>query len=305
MIDVGYAKQNNIRYIVTGRYMNGTEVKGYHFLGEDNSESAETKERTIFLIEQGLIVNMRLQKMPKESPSDPDRWEPRGKGVNLNNLPVVNFNKNQYGNNEASQAAANSNVKARGENASPMSQYEITRPIMAGRDCVGYEVKTPSGKLQRLSKQKVQEMAKQYLLRNAIWDNSANCLRGKGVNIKQLDTLIMNSQGKIIDPKLDKVGMTVRVALMKHGGMVTNTINGRTYMFNAGDFIIVNPNADIEVVLRAEFNKLFAPIQNVGSAICDNRLDDKLVGIKVEMYGGNATMLTPAIVKRWQIVKYA
>lgn len=37
----------HITYKVVGRYMNGKEVDGYHFIGSDNSSLALNKERTI------------------------------------------------------------------------------------------------------------------------------------------------------------------------------------------------------------------------------------------------------------------
>lgn len=57
----------------------------------------------------------------------------RGKGINLNNLPVYDPNKDKYRNTESSQQVANSSVSVRKSNVanvSPMGQYTITHRIM-------------------------------------------------------------------------------------------------------------------------------------------------------------------------------
>ena len=91
----------NVLYSVTGRYMDGQKLVAYHLVGEDGSQAQEGKERVIWLIGKGVITNMRLQSGTNGEVII------RGKGVNLNNLPVFDIAKQQFREDETSQAAAN------------------------------------------------------------------------------------------------------------------------------------------------------------------------------------------------------
>ena len=64
----------------------------------------------------------------------------RGKGVNLNNLPVYDIGKDKYRNTDISQQAANSkvDVSKKIEYANAMGQYYIIKRIMLKTNCVGY-----------------------------------------------------------------------------------------------------------------------------------------------------------------------
>ena len=134
----------NTIYSVTGRYMDGQKLIGYHLVGEDGSQAQVSKEQVIWLIGKGAISNMRLQIGTNKEIII------RGKGVNLNNLPVFDQGKQQFRNTDASQAAANSKVSVARSNvsdANPMGQYKILKRIMYKNNCLGYEVVDHSGKV--------------------------------------------------------------------------------------------------------------------------------------------------------------
>ena len=119
-----------ITYRVVGRYMDGKEILGYHFIGSDNSDIQLNKERTIYMIGKGLIENMRIQTVNGEIII-------RGKGINLNKLPVYDEGKNEYRNTGASRVAASSSVH--GKNTSirnNMAQYKVTKRIMQKNNCI-------------------------------------------------------------------------------------------------------------------------------------------------------------------------
>ena len=90
---------NNMKYKATGRYMDGKNLIGYHIVAIDDEsiQARETRDRIIYLTSRGCIVNMRLQK------DDKGDIIIRGKGTNLNNLPVFDIGKEKYRNTDYKQ----------------------------------------------------------------------------------------------------------------------------------------------------------------------------------------------------------
>ena len=297
----------NVKYRVTGRYMDGQKLIGYHLVGEDGSQSREGKDRVIWLIAKGVITNLRMQ-----TGAD-NEVIIRGKGVNLNNLPVYDPNKDKYRNNAISQEAAHSNVQVRSntvDNASPMGQYKILKRIMYKNKCLGYEVQDYSGTKTRKKREDVMKLANERLISNAIVQKYTRpetnrpelVLRGVGCDLGKLPILLVNEQGKIIDPTVDRNSFTVRSAYMKHSGIVHDSIHNVKIPFKAGDFILCGADGKIDIKSKIEVESGYTKDNESNSAVCDDYLKTSQC-YYIEIFGSKPIQITESIVKNWVILK--
>ena len=297
-----------ITYRVVGRYMAGKEVTGYHFIGSDGSELSMSKDDTIMMINRNLVDNMRVQ---------PDYTNNniiiRGKGINLNTLPVYDLNKQKFRGNQASNQAANASVNvARGVNdGRNMAQFTIIKRIMDGNNCIGYIVKDFSGSEKKLSKKQIFELAKNKRISNAVVQRSTNMtngvpdliLRGVGCNLRQLPSVIVTADGRIVDPTDEKDRVVVRYAKMKRSGKITNINSKEETTFRAGDAVVVKGNGDIVVVPGPEFLAKYIGANDQNNATCDYFLN-KVSEYTYQVYGGNMNYFTPEGIKTWPMAKY-
>lgn len=297
----------NIKYEVTGRYMDGQKIIGYHLVGEDGSQAQETRDRVIWLIGKGIISNMRLQVDTN------GEVILRGKGINLNKLPVFDPNKNKYRNTEMSQQVANSGVsvkKSSVENVSPMGQYTITHRIMYKNRCLGYQLVNYSGAVCRKKREDVIKLAIQKLLSNAVAQrytrpNSGKpelILRGVNCELGKLPILVVGSDGKIVDPTKSKDRLTVRSAYMKHSGIIHDTIHNTRIPFKAGDFIICEADGTVDIKDRLTVEKIYHKDTESAEAFCDDYLDTASKCF-IEIFGSKPIQLSAAMIKGWVILK--
>ena len=297
----------NITYRVTGRYMNGSSVEAYHLVGEDGSQMVANKERIIFLIGRGQIENMRLQ-------SNGNELIIRGKGVNLNALPIFDTSKGNFRGNAASQAAiASSNVTPKKNSGiNVMGQLRLVKRIMYKTNCLGYIVADVNGVEKKLNRKKVLELAMQKLISNAVvqrWipkgeTQSQLILRGVGCDINSLPVVTVDQNGNMIDPneiaKQEYVYM--RAVRMKRGGIIHDNKKNKNMSFESGDYILCGINGTLKPIKSALAKDVFTIDGEGTSAICDEFLNN-LSYYPVELFGGTAQSLSEAQVKRWPIVK--
>ena len=294
-----------VYYNVTGRYMDGREVIGYHLVGEDGSQSQETRDRVIYLIRNEVIKNMRIQI------GDNNEVILRGKGVNLNNLPVYDLGKQQFRNDSISQQAATTgvNVNRNVTGSNPMGQYRILRRITYKNKCLGYEVQDYSGAICRKKREQVVKLAAQRLVSNAVAQKCVRpgsdmpeiILRGVNCDLKSLPILIVDNQGKIIDPLKEKNKLSIRAAYMMHNGIIRDSVTSASLTFNAGDFIVCNPDGSINILPGKELGRNYIKGKDVGSAVCDDYLGN--VGrYSIEVFGKNPIVLSDKIIKSWAIL---
>ena len=297
----------NVIYRVTGRYMDGQKIIGYHLVGEDGSQAQESRERVIWLIGKGIISNMRIQV------GTDGEVILRGKGINLNNLPVYDPNKDKYRNTESSQQVANSSVSVRKSNVanvSPMGQYTITHRIMLKNKCLGYQLIDHSGTITRKKRDDVIRLAVQKLISNAVAqrytrtgsDKPELILRGVDCELGKLPILVVGENGKIVDPTKNKDNFTVRSAYMKHSGIVHDTINNTRIPFKAGDFIICEANGEIVIKDRLSVEKDYKKDTESAQAFCDDYLE-VASNCYIELIGSKPIQLTQAMIKSWVILK--
>ena len=297
----------NTIYRVTGRYMDGQKIIGYHLVGEDGSQAQESRDRVIWLIGKGIISNMRIQV------GADNEVILRGKGINLNKLPVYDPNKDKYRNTEASQEVANSSVsmkKSNIQNASPMGQYKILKRIMFKSKCLGYELQDHSGAITRKKREDVIKLAVEKLISNAIAQRYTRqgssapelILRGVDCDLGKLPILIVNDKGKIVDPTKDKDSFTVRSAYMKHSGIIHDNIHNKKIPFRAGDFIICEANGEILIKDRLSVEKNYRKDNESDKAICDDYLGTSQ-HYYIEIFGSKPIQINSQMVKNWVILK--
>ena len=299
---------SNLTYRVTGRYMSGSNIASYHLVGEDGSQIVATKERVIYMIGQGKIENMRLQ-------VNGDNIILRGKGVNLNNLPVYDVSKESLRDNSASQSVASHGVAPKKDsNVNKMGQLEITKRIMYKTNCLGYIVLDGAGRELKLSRKRVIELASQRLISNAIAqkytpqgsDKSTVIIRGVGCDMNQLPIVQVDEDGNIIEAKEQAVAkpqtVIMRAIKMKRGGIIYDNKNNKKIVFRPGDFILCGSKATLRSISSEAASKMLKVKHDADKAICDDSLDN-LENFPVEMFGSKPQCIQPNQVKRWPIVE--
>lgn len=298
----------NVLYRVTGRYMDGQKVAAYHLVGEDGSQSVETRERVIWLIGKGIIENMRIQT------TTDNNVLLRGKGINLNNLPVFDMNKQEYRSNEASKEVANGRVstsKSPVKNINKMGQYKIVKRVMFGNKCLGYEIRSFDESVKRVDRKSVMELAAKKLISNAVVQNitkdgkTSMILRGVNVDLNKLPVIMVDKNGRMIDQTKNNSSLsnhTIRAAYMKKNGIVRDKIGNNNIPFKAGDFIVCDCNGEIKIESRLSLEQMYTKVKECNTAVCDKHLG-LCDNYSIEIFGNKATPLTAAMIKSWTILQ--
>ena len=293
-----------VTYRVVGRYMAGPAVTGYHLLGSDGRQLPVTKERAIYLIGRGLVENMRVQANGKEMII-------RGKGVNLNSLPIYDEKRNKFRNNEAYGAIKDSAVKPKKDSGiSPMGQVKIIKRIMYKNRCLGYIVVDHSGKERKFSRKQVINLAIQKIVSNATVqkytppgkDKPELILRGAGIDLSKLPSVLVDNTGKLIDPQRDRDELKIRAIRMRRGGIVYDKVKNRKIPFEPGDRLVCGIKGTIRPVRASEFEKMFSVDKAGNMAICDDYLDN-LKNYPIEIFGSTPREINADQVKKWDIVR--
>jgi hypothetical protein len=280
-------KTNTVMYRVVGRYMNGSNVTGYHLIGSDGSQVKVTKEHIVYLIGKGVIENMRVQ-------ANGNKLILRGRGVNLNELPIYDEKKEEFRGNNRGKVVS-------------MGEMELTKRIMYKNKCLGYMVRDVSGKEWKLSREKVIDLALKKLIKNVTVQKYNDStlgkvrliLRGVGCDLSKLPILIVDPTGKIIDPSKDK-DMTMRAVRLKRGGILYDKTNNIKIPFEAGDYIVCSIDG-MRVVKANDMDKNYKVETGYTMAACDNYLD-KLNNYYIEIFGSEPKPIPSSVVLKWSIV---
>ena len=285
--------------------MTGSTVVAYHLVGADGSQMTATKERIIYMIGKGMVENMRLQ-------VNGDDMILRGKGVNLNMLPVFDTEKGDFRGNQASQNAATTSVSPKkNSGVNPMGQLRITMRMMFKTSCIGYVVVDHSGQEKKLSRNRVMELASQKLISNAVIQNytptnggpSQVILRGVECDLGSLPVIAVDANGKVINGAVrNEEYVYMRTVKMRRGGVIYDNNKNIKLTFEPGDYILCGINAVLRPVKGTEAEKLFTSTTEVTSAECDKMLDN-LNNYPIELFGAPSQCLNASQVMRWQIVK--
>lgn len=270
---------NKTLYKATGRYMDGQKLVGYHLVGEDGTQLKEGKERIIYLIGKGLIENMRIQ-------NGTDGLIIRGKGVNLNELPVFDINKGER----------------KRDKDTKFGQYKITKRIMSKNECLGYEVVDYNGKIYKKRRTQILELAEQKLISNATCSRNGDkqyILRGVGCDLSKLPVLIVDNTGNIVDP-LEFKAISVRATFMRGSGVVHDFTNNRKINFKSGDFIVYSAGGILSVISSEELTSRYNK-SNTDKAVCDDYLN-LASRYGIEIFGKSKIELNADIVRKWPVL---
>ena len=172
-----------VTFNVVGRYMDGSKVVGYQLIDRDGSQLRVNVERVIFMIGRGEIDNMRIQYVN-------GIVVPRGKGVNLQKLPVFDIKKqqlrcktnqkttdnvhiiqkqlNQSEQQNQTQIKNNDNKSINNSiDYSTIGQQKIIARILKENKVEGYVVQDFSGQIKKLPKSEVIRLASNKIISNA------------------------------------------------------------------------------------------------------------------------------------------
>lgn len=141
------------RYSVVGRYMSGNRVYGYHILGADGTQLKVSKDAFIDMVEQGLVVNCKVQQVNNEKIL-------RGNGINILELPIY---KDQVGLKIKKKEKGEQVVK----NPISSKRFRITNLIRSNDEVIGFEVVSDLGEHKKLSKNNVAKLLEQGMIINA------------------------------------------------------------------------------------------------------------------------------------------
>ena len=177
-------------YAIIGRYMNGKEVTGYQLQDESGKSKRYTKEQVYFLVGKGAITNCSGQIYE-------DKVILKGKGINLNDLPIADERKGSIRNTEAV-----GKVRKGKTSTDVMNQCIIVGRLEANGRTVGYTVKNAGGATRKLKREDVLTLAKNGGIGNARVQmyKGKPLLRGVGVNLNDLPSEEMQTKAKAQAP---------------------------------------------------------------------------------------------------------
>lgn len=165
-----------ILYQIVGRYMNGSEVTGYHLQSmETGKQGKYTKEQTIFLVGRGQVTNCSGQIYQ-------DKVILRGIGVSLEDLPVKQENGG------LTRTDLIGKVRKGTSSSDAMIQAMVIGSIVDGRNVIGYVLRNAGGGVIKAPRDRVLQLAKAGRIGNmrAQTSNGKDILRGVGINLNEL-----------------------------------------------------------------------------------------------------------------------
>lgn len=302
---------------VVGRYMDGSKVVGYQLTGKDGSQLQVNVERVIFMIGRGEVENMRIQYANGEV-------VPRGKGVNLQKLPVFDINKKQF----RHQTGTQQNQKTQYDQ---IGQQRIIARIMKDSKVEGYVVQDFSGQIKKLPKQEVIQLASNKILSNAQvvkvnpysgltysqaqmlpkfnrneWEyiqkwGYITKLQGIGTALDKLPIWIILKNGKIINTqeKNNAFKAQFRAFRMNRGGIVYNLKSKTHKQFRAGDILQFLVNGELDVIPKEKFTDNFVRKQQA-FADSDSCIED-IKNFEVEIFGSQRQKLIYKQIEAWPV----
>lgn len=175
---------NKIQYSIVGRYMNGTEVTGYHLQSIETGKAGKfTREQVIFLVGRGQVTNCQAQLYQ-------DKVILRGVGISLDELPV----KQESG--ELQRTGNIGKVRKGTQVEDAMTQFLIVGSIVNGRSTIGYVIRNSGGQTKKIDRETALNLAKNNRLGNARVQeyNGKIILRGVGTNLSDLPTITKDGE---------------------------------------------------------------------------------------------------------------
>lgn len=174
----------NVRneYVVTGRYMDGTRVVGYHLIGTNGISRRYQREEFAFLVGAGKVKDCAGRINDQDVAEEGNNVQFWGtNGLNIQALPQKSV---QNPDEIRSVGRANPNVNP--------NQCQLVQLICKDDDMkviVGYVAVTSDGQKAMLKREKVLQMAKNNLIANARLQmaNGKPILRSRDPKVKLTD----------------------------------------------------------------------------------------------------------------------
>ena len=163
-------------YQIVGRYMDGSEVTGYHLMDISTGKNRRySREQLAFLVGKGQVTNCSGQIYQ-------DKLLLRGVGMSLDDLPVHQEGKGMTRTDSVGKIRRGTTA------ADAMTQLMIVGLIKNGRETVGYVVQNSGGATKRAKRSDVIQLASDGRIGNARVQNYNGrvLLRGVGVNLDEL-----------------------------------------------------------------------------------------------------------------------
>lgn len=175
-----------IMYQLVGRYMDGKEVTGYHLQSLDRGKSGRyTREQVVYLVGRGQVTNCTGQVYK-------DTVLLRGKGINIENLPIVREDGT------ITNAESLGRIRRGTEGGAALEQINIVGTIRSGRKTIGYVVQNAGGGRSNVKREALIKLATSGVVGNARVQAYKNqpLLRGVGVNLDELPVIQVGENTK-------------------------------------------------------------------------------------------------------------
>lgn len=192
-----------IMYQIVGRYMDGTEVTGYHLQSMDRGKSGRyTREQVAYLVGRDQVTNCSGQIYK-------DKLLLRGVGISLDDLPV------QQENGVLSRTENIGKVRKGVSAADAMTQVMIVKCVIDGKNTLGYIVQNAGGQTKYVDRATLLEMAREGKIGNArVQDyNGKVLLRGIDCNLNQLPIVKAEELGLKVPKQEDEVAPAVSASV--------------------------------------------------------------------------------------------
>jgi len=163
-------------YQIVGRYMNGSEVTGYHLHSMETGKAGRfSREQVAFLVGKGQVTNCTGQIYQ-------DKLILRGTNGSLDDLPVQQEDGRFKGSETIGHVRKNTSA------ADAMTQFMIVGVLRDKKNVVGYIVQNAGGATKKLRKSDVIKLAKKGGIGNARvqMNNGQELLRGYNCNLADL-----------------------------------------------------------------------------------------------------------------------
>ena len=205
--------------------MSGSSVIGYIFEGSDGSRHSFDRDKTLYLIGRGQIENMRAQSVSDGSVII------RGKGTNLNNLPVIDAKE----------------LKAR---------LKVIRKVTNNSRVVAYDVVDRNGKIKTLGLKDTVKACKEGLISNIEIHKESNGYRVTwvGFDIKSLESREECTNGTA---NRNKELTLLKATRVKESGVIVNNNTGKESSISNGDIILIDELGRAVVIVYDKFIRNF------------------------------------------------
>lgn len=170
-----------VQYQIVGRYLNGTEVTGYHLQSIDTGKAGKyTREQVCYLVGRDQVTNCTGQIYQ-------DKVLLRGKGISLEDLPAVN---------EKGNTKNMDKVPKKSTVEQAIERFRIVGSLKDGRNTVGYVIQNAGGGTAKITRDQTIELISQGKIANARVQNYNGkvLIRGVGCSLDELPSQQINGQ---------------------------------------------------------------------------------------------------------------